>query len=434
MGLRVPMNIPVIEMFVVNPGYGCGSPCFQNWTDTLRGRRVLRRRLIFGRHSISYLPSAARCYPSIPMPLSSPTVPTTSTRRLPARAVVLDEGGGYGIAELPRPVAGPGEILLALRCCGLCGTDLWKLENGGAPAGSVLGHEVVGTVVEAGAGVRGFRPGDRVAAPHHVACGECDDCRRGEEPLCAAFRENQLTPGGFSDLIRVGERAVRLAAFGLPDHLSDEAAVFLEPGACVLRGIYRSGLLERVRSGVRATAAILGAGSMGLLHLLLLKALSPALRVAVADPLPERRELALALGADAQAADATGISGRADIVFDTAGGPAALAAALDLTRPGGTTVLFAHAALGERGELDLNPFWKAERRLLATYSSSLAEQRDVFRLLVTGRLDPAPLVTHRLPLSRFAEAVALARDRRALKVLLTPDDEPDAGEAGEAGA
>jgi L-iditol 2-dehydrogenase len=343
--------------------------------------------------------------------------------------------------DLPRPVAGPGELVLALRYCGLCGTDLWKLANGGAAAGSVLGHEVVGTVVEVGPGVRGFRAGDRVAAPHHVACGECAACRRGSEPLCAAFRENQLDPGGFSDLVRVGARAVRDAIYGLPDPLSDEAAVFLEPGACVLRGLYRSGLGELARTG-DASAVVLGAGSMGLLHLLLLKALWPAVRVVLVDPLPERRDRALALGADAVAAPgegalAAGCDPGADVVFDTAGGAAALAAALSLTRPGGTTVLFAHAALGERAGLDLNAFFKAERRLLSTYSGSLAEQRDVFRLLVTGRLDPLPLITHRLPLSRFAEAVELARDRRALKVLLTPDPAGDPArdpEDGEAGA
>jgi L-iditol 2-dehydrogenase len=349
------------------------------------------------------------------MVLSSPA----ATRRS-LQAVALAEGGGFRLTDLPRPAAGPGEILLALRYCGLCGTDLWKLEYGGPAAGSVLGHEVVGTVVEVGPGALGFEVGDRIVAPHHVACGECDACREGSEPLCPAFRENQLTPGGFSDLMRVGARAVRLAACGLPDSLSDEAAVFLEPGACVLRGIRRSGIGDLVKTGRPATAAVLGAGSMGLLHLLLLKALWPTLRVAVVDPLSERRLRALALGAES--ADSSAGSDAADVVFDTAGGSAALAAALGLTRPGGTTVLFAHAKAGERAGIDLNPFFKAERRLIGTYSSGLAEQRDVFRLLVTGRLDPAPLVTHRLPLSRFAEAVELARDRRALKVLLTPDE------------
>jgi L-iditol 2-dehydrogenase len=283
----------------------------------------------------------------------------------------------------------------------------------------------------------GFAPGDRLAVPHHVACGDCPLCRRGSDTLCPQFRDNLLSPGGFSDRILVSERAVRLAACGLPDGLADEAAVFLEPAACVLRGIRRSGLEQAAAAGRGTpTAAVLGAGSMGLLHLLVLKALWPRLRVAVSDPRPERRAMALRLGADAAVPpDAAGeavarLSGGlgADAVFDTAGGRAALAAALALGRPGGTAVLFAHdhepgGPAAEPAGLDLNAFFRAERRLLATYSSGLAEQREVFRLLVTGRLDPSPLVTHRLPLSRCAEAVELARSGRALKVLLVPDAE-----------
>ena len=171
---------------------------------------------------------------------------------------------------------------------------------------------------------------------------------------------------------------------------------------------------------------------MGLLHLLLLKAVHPELKVAVCDPLEERRDLALRLGADAAAppgaalrekiAELTGGLG-ADAVFDTAGGTGPLEDALAVCRPGGAVVLFAHADAGEQAGFDLNAFFKSERRLLGTYSSSLADLRQTYRLLVTGRLDPTPLVTHRLPLSRFAEAVDLARDRRALKVLLVPDEE-----------
>ena len=121
----------------------------------------------------------------------------------------------------------------------------------------------------------------------------------------------------------------------------------------------------------------------------------------------------------------------ADAVFDTAGGAGPLEAALAVSRPGGAVVLFAHAARrpARRAGFDLNAFFKAERRLLASYSSSLADQREVYRLLVSRRLDPSPLVTHRLPLSRFQEAVALTRERRALKVLLVPD-----GEAGWSGS
>lgn len=324
------------------------------------------------------------------------------------------------VESRPRPEPGPGEILLRLRCAGLCGTDLFKLRYGTAPAGTVLGHEVVGTVDTVGEGVIGFLPGDRVAVPHHVSCGVCALCRRGSEPLCPAFRENLLVPGGFSEHILVRERAVRRAMFGLPPHLSDETAVFLEPAACVLRGI-----LQARRAAPPASVVVLGGGSMGLLHLLVLQAVVPGARVAVLDPLPDRARRARELGAiDPAEIGAEG----PDVVFDTAGGGEALASALRLVRPGGTVVLFAHAAAGERADFDLNAFFKTEGKLIATYSSSLAEQREIHRLMAGGRLDPSPLVTHRLPLSRFEEAVALARDRKALKVLLMP--ETPEGEAG----
>jgi L-iditol 2-dehydrogenase len=366
------------------------------------------------------------------------TTATAGETALGTTAMTVAACAGDGAVRLetrPRPEPGPGEMLLRLRVAGLCGTDLFKLRHGTAAAGTVLGHEVVGSVVALGEGVVGFALGDRVAVPHHVACGECDLCRRGSEPSCPAFRENLLAPGGFSEWVLVRERAVRRAAFGLPPSIKDEAAVFLEPAACVLRGVRHARLPETALAGPSpGCVAVLGGGSMGLLHLLVLKAVHPDLRVVVSDPLEERRELARRLGADAAASP--GAAGReiaalsagagdrgADAVFDTVGGAAILESALALSRPGGAVVLFAHADAGERAAFDLNAFFKSERRLLATYSSALAEQQEVFRLLATGRLDPSPLATHRLPLSRFAEGVELARERRAVKVLLIPDEE-----------
>ena len=362
------------------------------------------------------------------------TAPPPTLEMTPEMTVAACAGeGAVRLETRPRPAPGPGEMLLRLRCAGLCGTDLFKLRHGTAAAGSVLGHEIVGSVAALGNGVRGFAPGDRVAVPHHVACGECELCRRGGEPHCPAFRENMLVPGGFSEWILVRARAVRETAFGLPPHLSDEAAVFLEPAACVLRGVRKARLAEE--GCAAGSVVILGGGSMGLLHLLVLKAVHPELRIVLSDPLPERRALALRLGADAAAApgvetaeavEALSRGLGADAVFDTVGGAGPLAAALALSRPGGAVVLFAHADSEdprERAGFDLNAFFKSERRLLATYSSALADQREIFRLLVSRRLDPSPLVTHRLPLSRFQEAVDLTRERRALKVLLVPDGE-----------
>ena len=303
------------------------------------------------------------------------------------------EDGTVRLETRPRPEPGAGEMLLRLRAAGLCGTDLFKLRHGTAAAGSVLGHEVVGSVAALGEGVVGFALGDRVVVPHHVACGECDLCRRGSEPSCPAFRENLLLPGGFSEWVLVRERAVRLAAFGLPSHLKDEAAVFLEPAACVLRGIRHARLPETALAGPSpGCVAVLGGGSMGLLHLLVLKAVHPALRVAVSDPLAERRELARRLGADAatEPGEATrdavaNLSGDrgADVIFDTVGGAGSPGSRARPHPPGwGRGPLRPCRGASERAGFDLNAFFKSERRLLATYSSGLAEQREVFRLLV----------------------------------------------------
>lgn len=332
------------------------------------------------------------------------------------------------------PEPGPGELVLALSVCGLCGTDLFKLAAG-PEEGRVLGHELVGRVSAVGEGVDGrFAPGTRVVVPHHVACGACGPCRAGNPTLCAEFRRDLLEPGGFAERILVRRRAVEQAARIVPDSMPEEVAVFLEPAACVLRGIERSGLGHYVGDGAGRAVGVLGGGSMGLLHLLVLRALYPRLVVLVSDPMAERRELAERLGAVAvvpesalEGATELGAGKGLDAVFDTVGGQRVLEQALALTREGGTVILFAHAPPDDRAGFDLNAFFKAERQVAGTYSGSLAEQDGVWQLLAEGRLDPSPLVTHRLPLARFDEAVGLMRRREALKVLLTPGGDEGPG-------
>jgi len=337
------------------------------------------------------------------------------------RVVVCTGGDATRVEEQRTPAPGPGELLLATRAVGLCGTDLFKLANGLATPGLVLGHELVGTVVAAGADACGFAPGERVAVPHHVPCGRCAQCRRGSDTLCRTFRENLLLPGGFAEFVLVRERAVREAARRVPEWMSDDTAVWMEPAACVLRGVWRASLPA---DGV---AVVQGGGSMGLLHLLVIKAECPAVRVVVVEPMACRRELAASLGADACAAprDARDtVAGAsdglgADAVFDTVGGAGPLASALALTREGGAVVLFAHAGDGEPASFLINDLFKYERRLLGSYSGGPAEQAQVFDLMCARRLDPAPLVSHRLALDDFQEGVRLARERVATKVVFT---------------
>jgi L-iditol 2-dehydrogenase len=337
--------------------------------------------------------------------------------------VIACAGGERTILEgraVPR--LAEGEMLLGLRVVGFCGTDLFKLKTGSAVPGAVLGHELVGDVIGLGAGVKRFTVGDRVVVPHHVPCGTCVYCLRGNETMCEVFKENLMDPGGFADVILIRRRATELAARKVPDALSDAAAVFMEPAACVLRGIRRSGLTND------SAALVLGSGSMGLLHLLVLKAVFPKVDVVMIDLDEKRLQLAKRFGASRgakpqEAAMAvrqlTGGAG-VDAVFDTVGGERALASGLSLTRPGGSVVLFAHAPEGGHAAIDLNTLFKSERRIVATYSGALDEQRQIFEHLVDGSLDPSPLVTHTMPLDDFDKGVSLVVERKALKVLFTP--------------
>ncbi|MEZ5313180.1 MAG: alcohol dehydrogenase catalytic domain-containing protein [Thermoanaerobaculia bacterium] len=338
------------------------------------------------------------------------------------RRVTIRDDGMPALESADPVTPRTGELLLRTRASGLCGTDLFKLAKGGLAPGTVLGHEVVGEVIAVGPGVESFRPGQRVVVPHHLACGRCRLCLAGAETQCPEFRTLQLRPGGFAEEIVVAAPAVRQSARIVPDALDDLDALFLEPAACVLRSIERAGLGAAGAAGSAASAAILGGGSMGLLHLLVLRAVRPGIAVTVIEPVAERRELARTLGA----AGAFPSGGRAlagldaDAAFDCVGGGARSREALALVRPGGTVVLFAHGAPGEAPAFALNDLFQQEKRLVGAYSGALAEQRRIFDLLVAGALRPAILVSHRLPLEEFALGVELARRHEAMKVVFHP--------------
>jgi L-iditol 2-dehydrogenase len=335
------------------------------------------------------------------------------------RAGVFQGGGRVVAGEWPRPAAGPGELLLRVRGCGLCGSDIAKIVAPDTRGPAVFGHEIVGDVVEAGEGVAGFGTGDRVVAAHHVPCGACHYCRRGSESMCRAFKTSNLDPGGFAEYVRVPPANVRHATFRIPDHLTDEEASFVEPLACCVRAVDRA----RVEPG--DTAVVVGLGSIGCLFIQLLRRVGAA--VIGADPLPERTARALALGARAaggsgaaataarQASEGRGV----DHVVLTGGGTEVLPWAVEVARDGGALHCFAGGS-GEVLPLPLGTLYHRELTVMSHYSSSPATLSRAFWLLAAGKVEVDGLITHRLPLERLAEGVELMRRREALKVYVTP--------------
>jgi len=328
------------------------------------------------------------------------------------KAAVHVAPGVIRLEDRPTPTIGPGELLLRVRGCGLCGSDLAKLH---APARgpAVLGHEVIGEIVRAGDGVERFRAGDRVVAAHHVPCFACHYCRRGSSSMCRAFKESRLDPGGFAEYVRVPPENVGHATFRVPDEIPDAVASFTEPLACCVRAIRRAGI------GPGDTIGVVGLGAMG--SLLVQLALRTGARVVGVDLLADRRDLAQALGATSAvepdgmtAALAALTAGRgADCVILTAGAPALVRDALGWARDGGAVHLF----VGEgEGALPVGEIYRRELTLTSTYSSSPGDLAESFELICGGAIRVAELCSHRLPLERLAEAAQLMERREALKV------------------
>lgn len=335
---------------------------------------------------------------------------------------------GPGVVEWsswPDPTAGPGELVLRVRGCALCGTDIAKIREGRVAPPAVFGHEVVGEVVAVGPGVTRFEVGDRLVVAHHVPCFSCHYCRRGSPSMCRSFKEVNLDPGGFAEFLRVPAPNVRHAAFRVPKSVSDETAVWCEPLACCLRAVERA-RTHACGAGTRPgdTALVVGLGSIGCLLVQLLR--RTGVRVLALEPLAPRCAFATRFGAEAYSelaalaeavGDATGGRG-VDLVFITAGGADVLASLAPLVRDGGAFHYFAGGA-GDALPLSLNALYHRELTLTATYAASPAELGEAFELLVRGGVLVEPLVTHRLPLSELAEAVRLTLSRQALKVFLT---------------
>jgi L-iditol 2-dehydrogenase len=326
------------------------------------------------------------------------------------------------VEEVPVPKIGPGEILVQVKVCGLCGSDLmeWYVEK---KAPEVLGHEPAGVIAEVSEGVTTFEVGDRVFVHHHVPCFTCHHCVRGYYTLCDTFKATHLDPGGFAEYFRVPALNVKRDVLKLPPDISFEQASQIEPLATCLRGIERAG----IQPG--DTVVVIGAGATGLMNMQLAN-IYGAGQVIITDFSPFRLEMAGRLGADhaleAQADILTALKelneGRkADVVIVTAGSIKAMEQALTLAGGGATVLLFAPSS--PEAILPVSPYQLlfSEITLVSTYSCSHVETRQALKLIHGGRVKVDELVTHRFDLTGVGEAINLAAEAgESLKILITP--------------
>lgn len=309
------------------------------------------------------------------------------------RAAVLYDVDDIRIEERPVPELHGGDLLVRTRASGICSGDLmpWYIRR---KAPLVFGHEPAGVVAAVGDPAprdrdgRPFAPGDRVFAHHHAPCLVCRACARGDYVQCATWRKSALEPGGMAEFFRVPADNIA-DTLRLPDQLDFVAAALVEPLACVVKSVRRSG----VRAG--DTLYVIGLGIMGLLHVALVR--GRGLYVVGSDFLPERRRIAEALGAttlDAAAdplvrlRDLTGGRG-ADVVICGPGSPAALQHAVDAAAPGGTVLMFTPLEPGTPFSLDQSDVYFRDLKLVASYSCGPDDTREALEALASGHITPA---------------------------------------------
>jgi L-iditol 2-dehydrogenase len=346
------------------------------------------------------------------------------------RAGVYRGAGRVVVERVPVPEISDGEVLIRVAACGICGTDIKKIQRGFVAAPQIFGHEVAGTVVAVGRGVGRWKAGDRVVSFHHVPCGRCFYCSQRLFSQCPGYKKVGLTAGfdpnggGFAEYVRAMPWIAELGMVPIPPGVSFEEATFVEPVNTCLKAV------EKARVAPGETVLVMGQGPIGLL-LMMVSRLAGA-TVLASDPMPERRAASERLGAAAAFDPGSGrlpeevlarTEGRgADVVLVAVPLPAALSEALALARPGGRVLLFAQNDPHMEIQFPAAAVGVEEKEILGSYSAALDRQEESARLVFSRALPVADLITHRFPLEKFEQALSLAArpTRDSLKVLIIP--------------
>ncbi|MEM3670118.1 MAG: alcohol dehydrogenase catalytic domain-containing protein [Thermoprotei archaeon] len=325
-------------------------------------------------------------------------------------AVISDVGLRVIETEIPR--ISRGEVLVKMESCGLCGTDIEKLEGRYTASMPVIGHEAAGIVEDSGDTNLGLKKGDRIFPHHHVPCYKCWNCTHGSTTMCDMYRKTNIFPGGFSEYFRVPSWNVEHGGIlRVPSEVSFDQASMIEPLACVVRSVRRCGLQgdEKV--------LIVGAGPMGLLHAQLISATTEC-TVALSEQSEFRRKFLTELGFE-EFNSATGVSGF-DVAVVAAGHPSAVAFAFKNIRRGGKVVLFGVPYRGSVLQYELADILNNEQTLLSSNAADDRDTEQALELIASGRVHPEALITHRFPLAQVDKAVEAAKSTSAMKIVITP--------------
>lgn len=331
--------------------------------------------------------------------------------------------GRFETRELSGLAPGPGEVLVRVAACGVCGTDvhIYHGSKGSAEVTPpvVLGHEFSGVVEAAGPGAEAVLLGSHVTVDPNMYCGRCRFCRTGKKQLCTRLQAYGVNlNGGFAEACVVRQEQ----CFLLDPRVPLEYGTMAEPLACALHGIDRS----NIRHG--DTVCVLGGGAVGLLMVQLAK-MAGASAVLLSEPVAARREIGLQVGADAaidplhedlpaRVRELLGQDG-ADAVIECVGNNSAARQALQVCARGATVVLFAVHPVDELDEISPFEIYSKELTVTGSFINPDTHSRAV-SLINSGRIQVQPLITHRFPIEQLEQAILTQISSESIKVLVVP--------------
>lgn len=346
------------------------------------------------------------------------------------QAAVYRGAGTVVVESIPTPKIGDREILIRVESCGICHTDLKKIEYDLLSPPRIYGHETAGVVAATGASVQAVRPGDRVIVFHHIPCMTCFYCQRRVYAQCSRYKEVGVTAGfepaggGFAEYVRVMDWIVERGLEKIPEGVSFERASFVEPVNTCLKAI------DQCDPQPEDVVLVQGQGPIGLIFTML--AARTGARVFATDTISSRLELSRECGAqeawDPRTTDVVSrlrhytASRGVDLVISATSAPGLVEQAISCSRPGARILLFAQTSDKERIELSGASICKDERTIFGCYSASVDLQKESARLVFSGELAVDRLISHRLPLAEITRGfrLALHPDDKSLKIVVQP--------------
>jgi len=326
------------------------------------------------------------------------------------------------IEKMPIPEIDDNEMLVKVKASGICGSDVmewYRIKK--APL--VLGHEIAGDIVEVGKNVEKYKVGDKVFVSHHVPCNTCRYCLDGQHTLCDTLHSTNFYPGGFAEYLRVPEINVDRGTFVLPKEMTYDEGVFIEPLACVVRG------MRAAEMKLGKSVLVIGGGIAGLLHIKLARALG-ANKVIATDINDYRLKMAKKLGADIVINAKENVpvkvkkynGGRlADLVVLCTGVIPAVKQAINSVDRGGTLLFFAPTEPGVEIPFPLFDLWNKGVKMVSTYAGSPRDIADAIEMIRFKKVTVTDMISHKLSLSEAAKGFKLvAQAQESIKVILYP--------------